>query len=44
MIAWMDARAEEMFITRGRGEARRRGRDRVVRVAGEVRFVERIEV
>ena len=34
-----EARAEEMFITSGEGERERKGRRRVVRRAGEVRFV-----
>jgi hypothetical protein len=44
VMAWREARAEEMFITCGEGERERKGRRRVVRRAGEVRFVERMEV
>lgn len=44
VMAWREARAEERFMTRGEGERDRRGRRRVVRVAGEVRFVKRVVV
>ena len=40
MRAWMEARAEERFITFGEALVRRRrGMERVVRRATEVRFV-----
>lgn len=42
VMAWREARAEEMFITREEGERCRRERERVVRRAGEVRFVFRV--
>lgn len=44
VMAWREARAEEMLMTRGDGEKCRRGMARVVRRAGEVRFVFRMEV
>jgi len=40
----MDARPDEMFMTRGEGERRRRGRSAVVRMAMEVMFVEKVWV
>jgi hypothetical protein len=41
-MLWIEARAEEMFSTRGFGERERRGMERVVRTATEVRFVLRM--
>ena len=43
-MAWSEARAEEMFTTRGEGDSWRRGMARVVRRAGDVRFVFSVEV
>lgn len=44
VMAWREARAEERFITWGEDERCRRGMARVVRRAGEVRFVFRVEL
>ena len=44
VMAWSEARAEEMFTTRGKGDSWRRGMARVVRRAAEVRFVFSVEV
>jgi hypothetical protein len=41
-MLWTEARAEEMFITRGFGERERRGMERVVWRATEVTFVLRM--
>jgi hypothetical protein len=41
-MLWIEARAEEMFITRGFGDWERRGMERVVRRATEVTFVLRM--
>lgn len=38
-MLWMDARPEEMLMTRGLGEWRSRGMERVVSSAAEVMFV-----
>lgn len=42
VMAWREARAEERFMTRGWGERCKRGMARVIRRAGEVRFVFRV--
>ena len=42
--AEMEARAEEMLITRGELPVRRRGMERVVSRATEVMFVSRVEL
>lgn len=44
VMAWREARADETFITCGDGERWSRGMERVVRGAGEVGFVLRMEV
>jgi hypothetical protein len=41
-MLWIEARAEDMFTTRGVGERVRRGMERVVRRATEVVFVLRM--
>ena len=44
VMACREARAEERFITWGEEESCRRGMARVVRRAGEVRFVLRVRL
>jgi hypothetical protein len=43
-MLWIEARAEEMLMTRGSGERWRRGVAREVRRAAEVMFVSRMRL